>query len=470
MQLKMQALPRFVRRFIPRFGLAFATAFPIAFATALGTMAIVVATAAPAHAAPDSARSKYRAAEKLSDNGADAEALVVIEEGLKLDPRYQALLTLKSSVLVRLGDFEGAYATNQALLDAGIKGPTREAVLATMKTLEAILATVLEVTVLPGGPVAIFVKDKPFCVAAPTCKKALRAGQYTVTAQREGFAPWTGPVTIVLTQSTRLEIKLTENPSLLTVKPTPSDAAITVDGAAFPAPALVAAGSHQVTIAMVGYATARREVTASLGKPIELQLALEPSTPARIVPETATLLLDGQPIALDNGGLSLPAGKHVLVIRAEGYRERKETIPATRPAGYKIDVALASTSGPSVARGKLFTPRRKIAVASAGVSVLAIGAGVYLGLDARKLEDDSFALCPQPTSCREADRANDLIDRADSRALQANIAYGVAAAAAVGAVVLWVTGAEHASGVAVIPRLSPVPGSSVAGVDLSLTF
>lgn len=461
MQHKMQAPAQLVVRFISGLALACAMAFAAA--------AIVVATAAPAHAAPDTARSKYKAADKLSNAGSDAEALVVIEEGLKLDAKYQPLLTLKASVLVRLRDYEGAYAAYKALIDAGVKGPTRETVLATMKSLEAILATVLEVSVPPGGPVAIVVKDKPFCVASPTCKKALPAGDYTVTAQREGFVPWSGQVTVVLSQTARLDIKMIENPSLLTVKPTPSDAAVTVDGAAFPAPAPVAAGPHQVTISMVGYATVKREVTASLGKPVELQLALEPTTPARIVPDTATLLLDGQPIALDNGGLSLPPGKHVLVIRADGYREHKEQIKATRPPGYKIDVALTSTSAPSLASGKTFTPRRKIAVAAAGVSVLAVAAGVYLGLDAKKLEDDSYALCPQPTACREADRANKLIDDADSRALQANIAYGVAGAAAVGAVVLWITGKpESRSQISLTPRLSP--GSSSAGVDLSLKF
>ena len=464
MQLKMQALPRFTR-LVGRSALVVAMA--------LAAVTIALATATPAHAAPDTARSKYKAAEKLSTNGADAEALVVIEEGLKLDPKYGPLLNLKGTVLVRLRDYEGATAAFKAFLDTGVSGPTREAVLRTLKSLEQILATLLEVQVSPPGTTAIIIKDKPFCTAAPTCKKALTAGEYTVTAQREGFAPWTGPVTIVLTQSTRLEIKLTENPSQLTVVPTPSDAAISVDGAAFPAPAAISAGPHKVTIAMVGYATVVREVTASLAKPVELQVALEPTTPARIVPENAKLLLDDKPIALDNGGLSLPPGKHVLRISAAGYHNEKREIPATRPAGYKIDVALSSTS--VVTDRRILTPRRKIALATAGVSVLAIGAGVYLGLDAKKLEDDSFELCPMPESCREADRANDLIDRADSRALQANIAYGVAAAAAVGAVVLWVTGApETERRVSVLPRVVPLSGSArgstVAGIDLSLTF
>jgi hypothetical protein len=459
MQLKMKALARFT------------PGFALACAMALATAVFVVATAAPAHAAPDTARSKYKAADKLSNAGADAEALVVIEEGLRLDARYLPLLNLKGSVLVRLRDFEGAYAAYKAFLDAGgDKTPAGPPVKATMKSLEAILATVLEIEA-SSGPTAITVKDKPFCIASPTCKKALTAGEYTVTAQREGFAPWTGKVTVVLSQTARLEVKLVESPSRLTVKPTPSDAVVTVDGAAFPAPAEVAAGPHQVTVAMVGYATAKREVTVGLGKPVELQVALEPTTPARIVPETATLLLDDQPIALDNGGLSLPAGKRVLRISATGYLDQRVTIPATRPPGYKIDVALVSAS--RVVRGPLFTPRRKIAVAAAGVSLLAVGAGVYLGVDAKQLEDDSFALCPMPAACPEADRANDLIDRADSRALQANIAFGVAAAAAVGAAVLWITGSAESSSqaqVAITPRLSPLPGATMAGVDLSLTF
>lgn len=429
------------------------------------------ATAQTAQAA-ESARSKFKIANQKYNAGAYAEALVVIEEGLKLDAKHQQLLLLKASTLMKLRNFEEAYAAFKAFFAAGGKSKDAQQ---TMEALEkTILVTLLELTAPPSAAnVAVTIKDLPFCSPGPTCVRAQIPGQYTITAEAEGFEPWSGEVTAVANQTVRVELGLREKPSLLTVKSKPEPSTVTVDGAAFTSPAPVPAGAHQVTVALKGHATAKREVTASLGKPVELLVELVPNTLASIVPAEATLLLDGQPVALDNGGLTLPPGKHILTGKAPGYREGKVEIPAKRAADYQVVLELKKDVQVVDNRQRTWTPRRKIAVASAGLSLAALGAGVYLGLDAKKLEDDSYALCPMPTACREPDRANDLIDRADSRALQANIAYGVAGAAAVGAVVLWITGKPETQEprVAVTPRFAPTSsGSAVTGVDLSLKF
>jgi hypothetical protein len=59
--------------------------------------------------------------------------------------------------------------------------------------------------------------------------------------------------------------------------------------------------------------------------------------------------------------------------------------------------------------------------------------------------------------CADAALANKLIDEAQSRALGANIVFGAAAAMAIGAGVLWFTGASEAPThhVAVAPTLAP---------------
>jgi len=113
-----------------------------------------------------------------------------------------------------------------------------------------------------------------------------------------------------------------------------------------------------------------------------------------------------------------------------------------------------------------FTGKRKLALGLAGVGLVAIGGGVVLGLSAKGLEDDAFALCPDPaTPCADAAEAQDLTDRAGSRALFANVAYGVGGAAIVGAAVLWFTGAPAKSDrVAVAPRL----GAGFTGVAVRI--
>lgn len=116
-----------------------------------------------------------------------------------------------------------------------------------------------------------------------------------------------------------------------------------------------------------------------------------------------------------------------------------------------------------------FTGKRKLALGLAGAGVVAIGAGVALGLSAKGLEDDAFALCPdgEGAPCANAAEANALADRGDSRAMLANVAFGVGGVAIVGAAVLWFTGKPAArDGVAVTPRIGP----RSAGVTVQLRF
>ena len=113
----------------------------------------------------------------------------------------------------------------------------------------------------------------------------------------------------------------------------------------------------------------------------------------------------------------------------------------------------------------MFTSKRKVALGVAGVGVVAIGAAIVLGIQAKGFQDDAYALCPTPSMpCVRGDEANDLMETGRSRALGANIAYGVGGAAVVGAVVLWFIGAPSASEgrVAVTPRAN--------GLDVAVRF
>jgi hypothetical protein len=197
--------------------------------------------------------------------------------------------------------------------------------------------------------------------------------------------------------------------------------------------------------------------------------------------------------ALWNRALPVDGGDYVIVGHAPGHEEWQTTAhvpaehakisvevpkfkelaklappatvpakPATQPAGTEPrDDEAAPAQG-------MFTTRRKIALGVAGASVISVAAGVVLGMTAKGKEDDAFKLCPDPTMvCSQAAQANSLIQSSHSWALGANIAYGVAAAAAIGAGVLWFTGApraETAPRVSVVPSLAPgQPGVLVQG-------
>jgi hypothetical protein len=79
-------------------------------------------------------------------------------------------------------------------------------------------------------------------------------------------------------------------------------------------------------------------------------------------------------------------------------------------------------------------------------------------MQATSKRDEAHQHCSSTqTPCADAALANKLIDEAKGRALGANVAFGVAGAFAIGAGVLWFTGASEAPAhhVAVAPSLAP---------------
>jgi len=127
-----------------------------------------------------------------------------------------------------------------------------------------------------------------------------------------------------------------------------------------------------------------------------------------------------------------------------------------------------ATDEPSTG-GSMFTPKRKIALGVGGVGVAAIAVGIVFGLQAKSDKNDAFKLCPDPaTPCADGNKASALTNDGHSKALAADAAYGVGAAALIGAGVLWFLGAptEADRGVAVAPHV----GHGVAALDVTVRF
>jgi hypothetical protein len=204
------------------------------------------------------------------------------------------------------------------------------------------------------------------------------------------------------------------------------------------------------------------------------------------------LTRNGSPVdaVLWNRAIPVDGGTYVISGHAPGHEEWSTTVEVPKEKG-KIsvevprfkDLSKLVTPPPATPKSELepvdddedtvpapsmFTSKRKIAIAVGGVGVAAIAAGVFLGIQAKGYQDDAFALCPNPASpCADGDRANDLIDKGQSRALVANVSYGVGAVALIGAGALWFLGAPKAeAAVAVTPRA----GSGTAAIDLTVRF
>jgi hypothetical protein len=429
-----------------------------------------IATAAPKS---DAAGSPLKRALAFQNAGFPDKALAAIEEGLAVDAKNLPLLDLKGSILLAQPDYSGALTTYQAVIDAGATGKLLRKAQIIVASLEPVKTTFLDIT-LANGPATIYVGAKSngvFCTASPTCEKRMLPGGYKVIADRPGFAPWTGRVTVVKGEKANVAITLVEKPSQLTVRATPADASVAVDGSPYDPRATITAGAHQVVVTLAGHAAARHEVVAHEGKPVELDVTLAPVVPIRVAPQDATLLLDDKPVAVEDGGIPVPAGAHRLVARAQGFKESRIEIPAERVAGYELTVDLPRVipPPPPLPPPSPWTPRRKVALATAGLGVAGAAAGVVLGLQAKKLDRDAFASCPSPsTPCSNAEEANDLNKRGRSRALQANVAYGVAAGAAVATAVLWFTGGPEGR-VAVTPQVATRSGGTT-GLDIAVRF
>lgn len=196
---------------------------------------------------------------------------------------------------------------------------------------------------------------------------------------------------------------------------------------------------------------------------------------------------NGQPFdpALWNRAIPVNGGQYTIGGHAPGRQEWKSTVTvADEKANVTVDVPKfkdltklvpnpsepvkpavpasgasepAQPEEPETPAGpSMWTGKRKAAAALGGVAVASVVVGALLGKQATGKKDDAYALCPDPkTACAQADQANTLLDAADGRALGANICFGVAAAAAIGAGVLWFTGApKPESSVAIVPGAS----------------
>jgi len=167
-----------------------------------------------------------------------------------------------------------------------------------------------------------------------------------------------------------------------------------------------------------------------------------------------------------NHPLPIDGGTYAISVRAPGYSTWTSSVVVPDEHGQiVVDVpalAVDKTATTSVAvPGKLpppppsesssWTGKRKAAVAMAGVAVLAGVGGIVLGNMAKGKQDDADKLCPGMICPQPGDvmTATNAIHDGQSLALDANIAFGVAGAAAITAGILWFTGAPEHQAVAI---------------------
>jgi hypothetical protein len=180
--------------------------------------------------------------------------------------------------------------------------------------------------------------------------------------------------------------------------------------------------------------------------------------------------------ALWNRGAPVDGGEYTIAGRAPGHEEwsTKVSVP---PEGGKVSVEVprfkelkqlapppddrAMFSDELDDRPSMLTGRRKLALGVAGAGVVILVGSAVVGTGAKGLESDAQDLCEQVV-CTDHAEANDMKERARSRARLANIGYGVSAAAGVAAAVLWFTGGpSRGDPLAVVPAFGPGTAGAV---------
>jgi hypothetical protein len=195
---------------------------------------------------------------------------------------------------------------------------------------------------------------------------------------------------------------------------------------------------------------------------------------------------DGAPVDPAEWNRSIPAdgGSHVIAGKAPGHESWSTTV-TLKPEADKQSVEVPrfkalpeiinkpahDDTGADGARKAQapepspFTFKRKIGIGVAAGGVAIAGVAIGLGISASNLRNEAVSTCP-PSACspKNAHDAQGQNDRARSRAVLANVGFGVAGAALAGGLVLWFVGKpESPTAVAIAPQLGDTTGVAVMG-------
>jgi len=257
--------------------------------------------------------------------------------------------------------------------------------------------------------------------------------------------------------------------------------------------------NHQLASAWSAYKQAldrvkdprKREFAAARIAALESQLShLTVSVAGDSQIEGLTLTRDGTSLeaALWNQPQPVDGGDYLIAARAPDHEGWQTTVHVDT-TGAKVTVEVpqlkslskeplpmpvtpspeAKPATPPPARPwGMLTTKRKIAIGVVGTSVISLASGVALGISAHHKQDDAFRMCPDPaTPCMQGNQANALIQSSHSRALGANVAFTLAAGAAITAGVLWFIGAPNAA-TEDTTRVSVAPGMVPGGPSVTV--
>jgi hypothetical protein len=210
------------------------------------------------------------------------------------------------------------------------------------------------------------------------------------------------------------DVKMTLGGGTLVVKPTPSNAVITVDGAPVTpgAASPVSCGSHVVNITLDGHLPAVLSLDVGLDDLVELPVTLaklgSATLTVNVTPDNSTVLLDGLEIATGSvPNRQVVAGPHVLRVEADGYVPAERQFQLADGAARQFVLALDRDVAPVAKK-----TGRGGRVTGWGLTAVGIGALGYAGWQGLRTvgEYDSYQDDVEDGDFDDQDDADDAYD------------------------------------------------------------
>ena len=183
----------------------------------------------------------------------------------------------------------------------------------------------------------------------------LDAGTRVVELRLAGHNPWIRQIEVVADEPQSLAtIALAKANAQLHIESTPSGAQIVVDSASpgrTPLDlSLASEVIHEISLFKSGHELASRIIELEPGEQRKLHIELEPRIGVIeliTVPAGATLVIDGKPSGTSNQKLRLLSSPHALVIRKEGYKEKRVTVTPRPDFPQRIEIELEPIGEPT---------------------------------------------------------------------------------------------------------------------------
>jgi hypothetical protein len=395
----------------------------------LGALALLVALATAAHAAP-SARAlaemnrRVGRANQLYTEGAYEQALRLYLAAYELVAAPDILYNI-ALAREKLLDHEGCALAFRQYLEAIAEGdPQREPATAGFARCRERATIRVPISSIPAGAQITLLDEGASAFRGRTPRVLeLTPGRYQVSVELPGYLPMKQEVEVEVGARPEIDFPL-ERLSTLAIEVDVAGAAISIDGgAAEPAPLRreVPAGLYKVRVTKAGHEPAERELRVAPGEQSTLLMSLRPVAARRRLSirsdVPATVSLDGRRLGRTPLTALAPVSAARLEVGAPGRVPFVEDLSRDDERDLRLEVDLATRRTP---------PERAFLWSLAGgAAAAALGAAVSGGL--AKATENDFEQHPSVA----------LAERGEAHAERADLLWGVSLGLAVTAAITW---------------------------------